>query len=59
MHIDRWAGWTLVFGALLLLAACGELELLLILLPLSLLLAFGAAHSRLPKTRLTNGMKKG
>ena len=59
MNIDRWAGWVLVIGAFLLLAARGELELLVILLPLSLLLALGARHSRLHKTGLTDGMKKG
>lgn len=41
MNIDRYIGWTLVFAALFLLATRGKLDLLVILLPLSLLLACG------------------
>ena len=34
-------GWAMVFGAILLLVTLGKLDLLVILLPLSLLLALG------------------
>lgn len=41
MTIEQCSGWTMVFGAILLLVTLGKLELLVILLPLSLLLAWG------------------
>jgi hypothetical protein len=41
----RSACWTLIFGTLLLLGILGKLDLLVILLPLSLLLAFVLAGS--------------
>jgi hypothetical protein len=41
MNVDRYIGWAMVFGAVLLLVSVGKLDLLLILLPLSLLLAYG------------------
>jgi hypothetical protein len=59
MNINQRAGWTLALGALLLLATLGKLDLLVILLPLSLLLACGIARSGHDKTRLTGGLKKG
>lgn len=40
------ACWTLVFGTFLLLGVLGKLDLLVILLPLSLVLAFVVAGSR-------------
>jgi hypothetical protein len=53
------ACWTLVFGALLLLGILGKLDLLVILLPLSLALAFVIAASGRRHNRLTPGIKKG
>ncbi len=53
------ACWTLVFGAFLLLGILGKLDLLVILLPLSLVLAFVIAASTRRHNRLTPGIKKG
>jgi len=39
MKIEQRMGWAMVVGAILLLVTLGKLELLVILLPLSLLLA--------------------
>ena len=59
MNINQCAGWILVLGTILLLITLGELDLLVILLPLSLLLAYGIGCSRHDKTGLTGGLKKG
>lgn len=53
------AYWTLVFGAFLLLGILGKLDLLVILLPLSLVLAFVIAGSGRRQNHLTPGIKKG
>jgi hypothetical protein len=59
MNVNQCAGWILVLGAILLLVNSGTLDLLVILLPLSLLLAFGIGCSGHDKTRLTGDLKKG
>jgi hypothetical protein len=59
MNRNQWAGWILIVGAIALLFTLGELDLLVILLPLSLLLAYGIGCSARDKTRLTDGLKKG
>ena len=59
MNIRQSAGWILVLGAILLLVTLGKLDLLVLLLPLSLLLAYGIGCSGHDKTRLTDGIKKG
>jgi hypothetical protein len=59
MTINLYAGWTLFLAAILLLVSLGKLDLLLILLPLSLLLAFATGCSGHDKTRLTGPLKKG
>ena len=59
MNVDRCIGWAMVFGAVLLLVSVGKLDLLLILLPLSLLLAYGIRCSWQNKNRLTGSLKKG
>ena len=59
MNVDQCIGWAMVFGAVLLLGSVGKLDLLLILLPLSLLLAYGIRCSWHDKDRLTRGLKKG
>jgi len=59
MNINQCAGWTLVLGAILLLVTLGKLDLLVVLLPLSILLAYGIGCSGHDKTRLTDGIKKG
>jgi hypothetical protein len=59
MNVNQCAGWILVLGAILLLVTSGTLDLLVILLPLSLLLAFGIGCSGHDKTRLTGDLKKG
>jgi hypothetical protein len=40
MSVNQCAGWVLVLGAISLLIAVGRTDLLVILIPLSLLLAF-------------------
>jgi len=59
MNINQCAGWAMVLGAILLLVTLGKLDLLVVLLPLSLLLAYGIGCSGHDKTRLTGGLKKG
>jgi hypothetical protein len=59
MNVNQCASWVLVLGAIALLVTVGRLDLLVILLPLSLLLAFGIGCSGHEETRLTNGAKKG
>jgi hypothetical protein len=49
----------LVLGAMVLLVTLGTLDLLVVLLPLSLLLAYGIGCSGDSETRLTDGTKKG
>jgi hypothetical protein len=53
------AGWTLAFGALLLLAVMGKLDLLMFLIPVSLLCGYGLLWLGGTKTGLTRGSKKG
>lgn len=53
------ACWTLIFGTFLLLGIFGKLDLLVVLLPLSLLLAFVIAGSCRRQNRLTPGIKRG
>jgi hypothetical protein len=59
MNINQRAGWAMVLGAIVLLVSLGKLDLLVILLPLSLLLAYGIGRSGPDKTPLTGGLKKG
>jgi hypothetical protein len=59
MNVNQWVGWILAVGAILLLVSLGTLDLLVILVPLSLLLAYGVGWSGHSKTRLTGGLKKG
>jgi hypothetical protein len=59
MNVNQYAGWTLVLGTILLLVTVGRVDLLLILLPLSLLLAFVIGCSGRHKTGLTSDIKKG
>jgi hypothetical protein len=59
MNINQCAGWILVIGAIALLVTDGNLDWLVILLPLSLLLAFGIGCSGHSETRLTDSIKKG
>ncbi|HEV8061506.1 MAG TPA: hypothetical protein VGP68_16625 [Gemmataceae bacterium] len=59
MSVDQCVGWTLVLGAILLLVTQGNFELLIILIPLSLLLAFAIGCSGQNKTGLTSNIKKG
>ena len=44
MNIHQCMGWAMVLGAILLLGTFGKLDLLVILLPLSLLLAWGIGY---------------
>lgn len=53
------ACWTLVFGTFLLLGILGKLDLLVILLPLSLALAFVVVGLGRRQNHLTPGIKKG
>ena len=59
MNANQCAGWILVLGATLLLITLGRADLLVILIPLSLLLAFVIGCSRDHKTGLTSDSKKG
>ena len=59
MNTSQCAFWILVLGAVLLLVSLGKLDLLVILLPLSLLLAYGIGCAGRDKTRLTDSIKKG
>jgi hypothetical protein len=59
MNVNQYAGWALVLGTVLLLVRLGRVDLLLILLPLSLLLAFVMGCSGHHKTGLTSDIKKG
>jgi hypothetical protein len=59
MNINQGAAWTLVLGAILLLFTFGRLDLLVILLPLSLVLAYAIGCFGRDKSRLTDGVKKG
>jgi hypothetical protein len=59
MNANQCAGWVLVLGAVLLLITLGRADLLVILIPLSLLLAFVIGCSRDHKTGLTSDSKKG
>ncbi|MGB6675203.1 MAG: hypothetical protein WBE44_00795 [Terriglobales bacterium] len=59
MNVNQCAGWVLILGAILLLLTSGRADLLVILIPLSLLLAFGIGCSRDYKTGLTGDSKKG
>lgn len=53
------AAWTLILGSLLLLVTLGKLDLLVVLLPISLLLGYGLLWLGGSKTGLTSGIKKG
>jgi len=59
MNVNQCAGWALVLGAILLLVTLGKLDLLLILIPLALLVAYGFGCSGSDKSRLTGNLKKG
>jgi hypothetical protein len=58
MDNNRKAGWTVIIGTLFLLMVMRKLDLLLILVPLSLLLGYGLLGLDGSKTRLTNDIKK-
>jgi hypothetical protein len=59
MNTNAKSGWTLIIASLFLLMAMGKLDLLLILIPLSLLLGYGLLWLGGSKTGLTSRMKKG
>jgi len=59
MNVHQCAGWVLVLGAISLLIALGRAELLVILIPMSLLLAFVIGCSKQRETGLTGDSKKG
>jgi hypothetical protein len=59
MSVNQCAGWVLVLGAVLLLITLGRADLLVILIPLSLLLAFVIGCSKQQETGLTSDGKKG
>ena len=59
MSVNQYAGWILVLGATLLLITLGRADLLVILIPLSLLLAFVIGCSAQHETGLTSDGKKG
>jgi Cu/Ag efflux pump CusA len=59
MSVNQCGGWVLVLGAVLLLITRGRADLLVILIPLSLLLAFVIGCSKQQETGLTSDGKKG
>jgi hypothetical protein len=59
MNVNQCAGWTLVLSAIVLLVILGKFDLLVILIPLSLVVAFGVGCSGQHKTRLTSDIEKG
>src|ERR1700680_4430814 len=59
LNTTQCVGWAMVLATMLLLLSLGKLDLLVILLPLSLLLAYGIRYFGHDKTRLTGGLKKG
>jgi hypothetical protein len=59
MSVNQCGGWVLVLGAISLLIALGRTDLLVILIPLSLLLAFVIGCSKQQETGLTGDSKKG
>ncbi|MGA8490920.1 MAG: hypothetical protein WB711_10880 [Terriglobales bacterium] len=59
MNVNQCAGWILVLGSILLLITLGRVDLLVILIPLSLLLAFAIGCSGHHETGLTRDIKKG
>jgi hypothetical protein len=59
MSVNQCGGWVLVLGAVLLLITRGRADLLVILIPLSLLLAFVIGCSKQRETGLTGDSKKG
>jgi hypothetical protein len=59
MNVNQCAGWILVLGSVVLLVTQGKLDLLVVLLPLALLLAFAIGCSRHHDTGLTSSVKKG
>jgi hypothetical protein len=52
-------GWILVLGSILLLVTQGKVDLLVILIPLALLLAFVIGCSGHDRNRLTGNVEKG
>ncbi len=56
---SKAAGWALMISAFLLLIVTGKLDLLVVLIPLSLLLGYGLLWLGGNKTGLTNRIKKG
>ena len=59
MNNNSKAGWTLVISTLFLLMVMGRLDLLLVLIPTSLLLGYGLLWLGGGKRGLTNGIKRG
>ncbi|MGA9040742.1 MAG: hypothetical protein WB421_09425 [Terriglobales bacterium] len=59
MNNNSKAGWTLVISTLFLLMVMGRLDLLLVLIPVSLLLGYGLLWLGGSKTGLTNRSKRG
>jgi hypothetical protein len=59
MTVDRCAGCALILGAVVLLITLGEVDLLVILLPLSLLLAFAIGCSGHDKNQADGRHQKG
>jgi hypothetical protein len=59
MKYNCRTGWLLVIGSIFLLLAMGKLDLLVLLLPLSLLLGCALLWLGRTKSGLTSGIKKG
>jgi hypothetical protein len=60
MKIEDCSGWILILGSMLLLVALGKIGLLVVLVPMSLLLAFAiVACLARNESKLSDGVKKG
>jgi hypothetical protein len=59
MKHDYRTGWLLVIGSIFLLIAMGKLDLLVLLVPLSLLLGCALLWLGRTRTGLTSAIKKG
>jgi hypothetical protein len=56
-HNSKASGWTLVVGGFLLLAAMGKLDLVVLLLPIAAVVAYGITRLPAGNTALRRGLK--
>jgi len=60
MNKEDFAGWMLILGAFLFLFMMGKVDLVVVLIPVAILLAYAIVGcSERTDTKLTDGVKKG